>query len=103
VRISSRPEGDAVRIDVADRGIGIPEDQRDTVFTAFARAAGSESYPGTGLGLAIVARIVERHGGRVGIDDNPGGGSRFWFTLPVVSRPADVAPTDPAGWVMVGQ
>ncbi|MGW4945062.1 sensor histidine kinase [Actinoplanes sp. NPDC004185] len=103
VRISSRPEGDAVRIDVADRGIGIPEDQRDTVFTAFARAAGSEGYPGTGLGLAIVARIVERHGGRAGVDDNPGGGSRFWFTLPVVPRPADVAPTDPAGWVMVGQ
>ncbi|MEU8228399.1 ATP-binding protein [Actinoplanes sp. NPDC048967] len=103
VRISSRPEGDAVRIDVADRGIGIPEDQRDSVFTAFARAAGSEGYPGTGLGLAIVARIVERHGGRVGIDDNPGGGSRFWFTLPVVPRAADVAPTDRAGWVMVGQ
>ncbi|GAA3920755.1 hypothetical protein Aau02nite_35660 [Amorphoplanes auranticolor] len=103
VRISSRPEGDAVRIDVADRGIGIPEDQRDTVFTAFARATGSEGYPGTGLGLAIVARIVERHGGRVGIDDNPGGGSRFWFTLPLAPRPAGAVPTGPADWVMVAQ
>jgi signal transduction histidine kinase len=76
------------RIEVADHGIGIPEDQRETVFTAFTRAGGSERYPGTGLGLAIVHRIVERHGGRTGVDPNPGGGSRFWFTLPPC-HPAD--------------
>ncbi|MFI5497185.1 ATP-binding protein [Actinoplanes sp. NPDC051859] len=70
------------RIEVADRGIGIPEDQRAEVFHAFIRAAGSEDFPGTGLGLAIVQRIIERHGGTVGVDGNPGGGSRFWFTLP---------------------
>ncbi len=103
VRVSSRREGDAVRIDVADRGIGLPEDQRDAVFAAFSRAAGSEGYPGTGLGLAIVHRIVERHGGRVGVEDNPGGGSRFWFTLPLVSRPADVTPAEAPDWVMVGR
>jgi signal transduction histidine kinase len=88
------------RIEVADHGIGIPEDQRATVFTAFTRAGGSEGYPGTGLGLAIVHRIVERHGGRTGVDPNPGGGSRFWFTLPPchpadLDRPcADRAPGD---------
>ncbi|GIE50804.1 hypothetical protein Ani05nite_43380 [Amorphoplanes nipponensis] len=103
VRISSRPEGDAVRIDVADRGIGVPEEQRDAVFTAFARAAGSEAYPGTGLGLAIVHRIVERHGGRTGVDDNPGGGSRFWFTLPLAARPTEATAAAPAGWAMAGQ
>lgn len=103
VRISSRPEGDAVRIDVADRGIGIPEDQRDAVFTAFARATGSEGYPGTGLGLAIVHRIIERHGGAAGVTDNPGGGSRIWFTLPLVHPGDRPAPMTVPDWVMVGQ
>jgi signal transduction histidine kinase len=70
------------RIDVVDHGIGIPEEQRETVFGAFNRADGSAGYPGTGLGLAIVQRIVERHGGTVGVAENPGGGSRFWFTVP---------------------
>jgi len=82
IEITSRPEpGGGWRIEVADRGIGIPEDQRKTVFTAFTRADGSERYAGTGLGLAIVQRIIERHGGKVGVDANPAGGSRFWFTL----------------------
>jgi signal transduction histidine kinase len=71
-----------LRVEVADRGIGIPDAERQTVFTAFHRATGSDRYPGTGLGLAIVHRIVERHGGHVGVRPNPGGGSVFWFTLP---------------------
>jgi signal transduction histidine kinase len=70
------------RIEVADRGIGVPEDQLDTIFEAFTRARGSERYQGTGLGLAIVHRVIERHGGEVGVAANPGGGSRFWFSLP---------------------
>ena len=83
IEITSHPEpGGGYRIEVADRGIGVPQDQRETVFTAFTRADGSARYDGTGLGLAIVQRIIERHGGRVGVDANPGGGSRFWFTLP---------------------
>jgi signal transduction histidine kinase len=86
VRIAGRlaPDGRSWLIEVADHGIGIPEEQRETVFTAFTRAGGSEGYPGTGLGLAIVHRIVERHGGTVGVDPNPGGGSVFWFTLPAL-------------------
>lgn len=83
VRLSGRVADDGgVRVEVADRGIGIPEAERATVFTAFHRATGSDRYPGTGLGLAIVHRIVERHGGQVGVTPNPGGGSVFWFTLP---------------------
>ena len=75
--------------------VSIPEDQRESVFAAFTRAGGSEGYQGTGLGLAIVHRIVERHGGMVGVDPNPGGGSRFWFTLP--RAPALVGPVLGAG------
>ena len=80
------------RIEIADRGIGIPAAQRATVFTPFTRADGSQLYQGTGLGLAIVQRIVERHGGTVGVDENPGGGSRFWFTLPAVAQPSGGEP-----------
>ncbi|MEV6343232.1 ATP-binding protein [Actinoplanes sp. NPDC051851] len=82
IRIGAADTGAGYRIEVADRGIGIPEKQRAEVFNAFTRAEGSERYPGTGLGLAIVQRIVDRHGGEVGVGANPGGGSLFWFTLP---------------------
>ncbi|BEL05601.1 hypothetical protein Q0Z83_037920 [Actinoplanes sichuanensis] len=74
--------GGVVRIEIADHGIGIPEADRPKVFDAFHRSANSGGYQGTGLGLAICRRIVERHGGRIGVEQNPGGGSRFWFTLP---------------------
>jgi signal transduction histidine kinase len=74
--------GGFIRIEVADRGIGIPPSDRPKVFDAFHRCRNSGGYPGTGLGLAICRRIVERHGGHIGVHDNPGGGSRFWFTLP---------------------
>jgi signal transduction histidine kinase len=73
------------RIEIADHGIGISPEQRAHVFDPFTRVAGSERYPGTGLGLAIVRRAVERHGGTIDVDANPGGGSRFRFTLPAAS------------------
>jgi signal transduction histidine kinase len=83
IEITGHPrDGGGWRIEVADRGIGIPAAQRETVFTPFIRAEGSQDYQGTGLGLAIVHRIVERHEGEVGVEENPGGGSVFWFTLP---------------------
>jgi signal transduction histidine kinase len=71
-----------VRVEVADRGIGIPAADCPRIFDAFHRCANTGGRPGTGLGLAICRRIVERHGGHIGVNDNPGGGSRFWFTLP---------------------
>ncbi|WP_157441716.1 sensor histidine kinase [Actinoplanes awajinensis] len=92
VRIGSRPEpGDRWRIEVSDNGIGIPEEQRESVFDAFTRAGGSEGFPGTGLGLAIVHRIVERHHGAIGVDPNPDQGSCFWIVIPAAS--ATVAAT----------
>ncbi|MEU8239854.1 ATP-binding protein [Actinoplanes missouriensis] len=71
-----------VRVEVADDGIGIPEEDRAEVFETFHRTEEAAGYAGTGLGLAICRRIVERHGGEIGVTDNPGGGSRFYFTLP---------------------
>ena len=71
------------RIDIADRGIGIPDADKPDIFESFNRATTAAGYAGTGLGLAICRRIVERHGGAIGVADNPGGGTRFRFTLPL--------------------
>jgi signal transduction histidine kinase len=73
-----------VRTRVADEGQGIPGDELPHVFKEFHRAstrptAGERS---TGLGLAIAKRIVEGHGGTIGVESDPGSGSVFSFTLP---------------------
>ncbi|WP_245908002.1 ATP-binding protein [Pseudosporangium ferrugineum] len=77
------------RIEVADRGIGIPADDQPVIFESFHRARTAAGYAGTGLGLAICRRIVERHGGAIGVSDNPGGGTRFTFTLPLATAEPD--------------
>ena len=80
------------RIEIADRGIGIPDEDKPEVFASFHRAPTAAGYAGTGLGLAICRRIVERHGGQIGVMDNPGGGTRFHFTLPMgVRDPLEIA------------
>lgn len=67
---------------VRDNGIGIPRDQADQVFRMFKRLHSRGSYGGgTGAGLAIVQRIVERHGGHIWLESEPGRGSTFYFTL----------------------
>ncbi len=71
------------RIAVADGGIGIAPEQREHVFEMFGRLHDRETYEGTGIGLAICRKIVERHGGRIWIDEREGGGTVFRFTLPV--------------------
>ncbi|BAL85724.1 putative multi-sensor signal transduction histidine kinase [Actinoplanes missouriensis 431] len=83
--VTAAREGDMVRVCVADNGIGIPEGQHDAIFANFHRAHLGSGYLGTGLGLAICQRIVERHGGTIAASDNPGGGSRFVFTLPAAT------------------
>lgn len=70
----------AWRITVTDNGRGIPADRRDGLFELYAR--GDSTVDGTGIGLATARRAVEAHGGAIGIEDAPGGGTTFWFTLP---------------------
>jgi signal transduction histidine kinase len=77
-----------VRVEIADRGIGIPDEDKPNIFESFHRAQSAAGYAGTGLGLAICRRIVERHGGAIGVLDNPGGGTRIHFTLPTASPDA---------------
>lgn len=83
VDIAAECDGAAWRLTVTDNGIGVPERHRERIFEMFKRLHSRDEYPGTGIGLALVKKIVERHGGAVGVEDNPNGqGSRFWFTLP---------------------
>lgn len=78
-------EGDAIHIDVADTGIGIPSAQTHRVFTKFFRADNALRLhtAGTGLGLYVTKNIVERHGGAIHMQSQPGKGSVFRVTLPI--------------------
>jgi signal transduction histidine kinase len=90
VDLTATEEDGWVRVEVADRGIGISAVERDTVFAPFHRAHTEYPYGGTGLGLAICQRIVDRHGGQIGVTANAGGGSRFFFTLPAAVTAPDL-------------
>ncbi|MEZ5264141.1 MAG: HAMP domain-containing sensor histidine kinase [Acidimicrobiales bacterium] len=70
-------------VEVRDRGPGVAAEDKPHVFERFYRATAARTAAGSGLGLAIVAQVVERHGGRVWVADEPGGGARVGFALPV--------------------
>ena len=70
------------RFSVVDNGIGIDREVIHRVFDAFERGRNKRAYPGTGIGLAICKRVVQRHGGRIWAESEPGKGTTFHFTLP---------------------
>lgn len=85
VAIRSAPDTEEgfVRIEVSDRGVGLPDGEEERVFEEFHRAAAHrDAYAGTGLGLALCRRIVARHGGSISARNNPDRGATFAFTLP---------------------
>jgi two-component system CheB/CheR fusion protein len=86
VNIWSEQREGRVRLWVEDNGIGIPPEGLDKIFGVFQRLHAIDKYPGTGIGLAIVKKGVERMGGTVGVESEPGKGSRFWIELPAGRR-----------------
>jgi len=87
ITIGAAVSEDLVKVTVADRGPGIPLEHHEAMFRRFTRLGisnGKAQY-GAGLGLSVVKAIVRAHGGQVGLDDRPGGGAVFWFTLPEIT------------------
>ena len=87
LEVSVKREDGRVRVEVADQGPGIPEEQQPLLFQRFQQLDGSDRrvYGGTGLGLAICKTIVELHGGQIGVESTPGRGSTFHFELPLAA------------------
>jgi PAS domain S-box-containing protein len=94
VRLRACVEGDALRGEVQDDGIGIKPEAIPALFHPFSQVDGSATRAagGLGLGLAIVRSLVAAHGGTVGVESTPGRGSMFWFRLPLAGPPALPAP-----------
>ncbi|MEU7405032.1 CHASE3 domain-containing protein [Streptomyces sp. NPDC044948] len=85
-------DGPAWQLCVSDNGIGIPAEFTEKVFVIFQRLHGRDAYTGTGIGLALCKKITEHHGGRIWIDTDYTGGTRFCFTLPAPPDADEPAP-----------
>jgi signal transduction histidine kinase len=96
VRVRAAHEHGLWRFSVEDQGPGITAEDRKRLFQDFAKLSAQPTggEKATGLGLSITRRIVEAHGGKIGVDSEPGHGATFWFTLPdQVESPATASPS----------
>lgn len=87
IRVSAIRDGDSCRFVVEDDGIGIAPEYHDSVFEMFKRLHARSAYEGTGVGLALCKRVVERHGGRIWVDEPANPGATFAFTIPLLDAP----------------
>jgi signal transduction histidine kinase/HAMP domain-containing protein len=80
VTVRAAPHGEVLRVEVSDGGPGIPADYQQAIFDKYVRVPGAATG-GAGLGLFIAREVVRAHGGEIGVDSAPDGGSTFWFTV----------------------
>ena len=98
IHVSAQQQDSMWMITVQDNGIGFDAQDAKQIFSPFKRLHAEQDYPGSGVGLAICRRIVERHGGRIWADSQPGQGASFHFTLPVEGKaPLKYTPPVTAG------
>jgi PAS domain S-box-containing protein len=84
IRVSAEKNGDEFVFSVKDNGIGIDPQHLERIFTIFQRLHNHEEYEGSGIGLAIAHRIVHQHGGEIWAESQPGKGSTFYYTMPIL-------------------
>lgn len=84
IKITTSRKNNDVLLEIADQGPGIPDSYKTDIFERFKQVESeAHKHKGTGLGLPIAKQVIEAHAGHIGVKDNPGGGTIFWFTIPL--------------------
>ncbi len=101
ILVSYQVLGRMIEFSVQDTGIGMTAEQTERVFDLFVKF--DDFTPGTGLGLSVCKSIVEVMQGEIGVESNPGSGSRFWFRIPAQARTLGTGSNNPAAFVPTGR